>query len=256
MQLTWYGTGTILFSAGNKNILFDPFISMNPKAGSFDHLAAKNIRDIMITHGHFDHLVNVPELVRNEERTVYCSQESANTLQGEGVAPHMVKMIKPADSLQLDPFKIRVLKGKHIEFDLELIADTIINRRMVKYFGNFLKIGRLNRKYIKGEVLAFDIEANGKRVLHLGSLDIDEEEHYPQGVDLLTIPFQGRSDIEECALYIVEELKPKAVFMHHFDDTFPPISRFVDYRGFVRAMESKFPSIEVIVPDYREPVTI
>ncbi len=257
MELQWYGTATIFFQEDDTTVLFDPYISLNEKVRAYNHELAAEIKHILITHGHFDHLVDVPELLKDKEKTVHCSKTAAETLLKEGVNSHQINIIAPEDSLEIGPFHIRVLSGEHINFDFKLIMSTLFNRRLLQYKHNLRTIARSSpRKYPQGEVLVFEIEAKGKKVLHMGSLNLDEKEKYPEGVDLLTLPFQGRSDINEYALPFVEKLKPKALYLHHFDDTFPPVSQTVNCDIFVEKIRNNFPEVKVIVPEYGKTVAV
>ncbi len=256
MLLKWYGTATIIMEENEESILFDPFVAMRQQPQGYTHHDATGINHILITHGHFDHLVDVPELVRDTEKVVYCSQVAAETLQAQGVSSKNIRTITPGDTFQIGPFNVGVWRGEHIKFDGKLIATTLFNRRLIKHRENMKKIARLNRSFPQGEVLVFEVEAQGKKVLHLGSLNLEDGTTYPDRVDLLTIPFQGRSDINDYALKFVERLQPEAVYLHHFDDTFPPVSREVNYQRFLSQMEKKFPGVKIIIPDYRETTEI
>lgn len=103
-----------------------------------------------------------------------------------------------------------------------------------------------------GEVLVYEIMAKGRKVLHMGSLNMDASEDYPQGVAVMTVPFQGRSDLSGYALQFVRRVKPACLYLHHFDDTFPPISRTVDTRRFVENIRRDFPEMKVVIPRYGE----
>lgn len=85
---------------------------------------------------------------------------------------------------------------------------------------------------------------------------MDQEELYPGEVDLMTIPFQGRSDIDDYAMQFVRMIKPKALYLHHFDDSFPPVSSTVQTRRFSEAVKKDFPEINVIVPVHGQTVSI
>ncbi len=63
MEIIWFGTATLSISSGGESILFDPFLPLNAElpAPSIEELAA--LGDIFITHGHFDHLMHVPQAV-------------------------------------------------------------------------------------------------------------------------------------------------------------------------------------------------
>ena len=103
--------------------------------------------------------------------------------------------------------------------------------------------------YPAGEVLVYFIEVKGKKILHLGSLNLDENERYPDKVDVLTVPYQGRSDLPSYALKFVSRLQPETVFLHHFDDSFPPVSSPVDPQPFINSVKERFPGIRMIRPD-------
>lgn len=63
LEIKWYGTATISFSEDDRSILFDPFLPMNPDHRLFTAGELASVGDILITHGHFDHLADVPQIV-------------------------------------------------------------------------------------------------------------------------------------------------------------------------------------------------
>jgi L-ascorbate metabolism protein UlaG (beta-lactamase superfamily) len=99
-----------------------------------------------------------------------------------------------------------------------------------------------------GETVVYDISTANKRILLLGSLNLDDNTEYPEGADLLILPFQGRSDISKYAAPFIDRLRPKKVLLDHFDDTFPPISSNVKTGPFISLMRRKHPGIPVICP--------
>ena len=62
---------------------------------------------------------------------------------------------------------------------------------------------------------------------------------YPTGADLLILPFQGRSDLENYALDIVSRLRPRRILLDHYDDAFPPISDEIPTKDFVRRLREQ-----------------
>ncbi|MEW5785874.1 MAG: MBL fold metallo-hydrolase [Bacillota bacterium] len=250
MEIKWYGTATFCFSHQDSSILCDPFLPMNKllPSPSVDELST--LGDILITHGHFDHLIDVPKLAAAGEAMIFCSEEAAATLLREGVKENRIVAVKPGDQFEKGVFRITVYRGAHIHFDRLLIMRTLLNRRVFEHRKNIRTLLKESRRYLQGEVLVYLIEADGKRILHMGSLNLAENEDYPISVDLLTLPFQGRSDLDDYALAFVRRLEPRALFMHHFDDSFPPVSSTVDTGKFVENMAGLFPECRVIVPAF------
>ena len=108
----------------------------------------------------------------------------------------------------------------------------------------------------KGETAAYQIEAEGKRILLLGSMELDPDTVYPENADLLILPYQGKENMAEAAMEIVERLKPARILLDHFDDAFPPVSEEVDTRPFKKAMDERHPEIKVVKPKAGKPVTL
>ena len=256
LDIKWFASATVAFSAEGRTLLFDPFLPWNKAVESFDRAQLAIADDILITHGHFDHLIDVPGVMANGKALVYCSPEAAASLQREGVTRNRIKIVNPGDTFTLGPFRVRVLKGKHIVFDRKLLLQTFINPRMVIYFRNMYRMLRETPKYPAGQVLVYELMTEDKKILHFGSLNADSTENYPTGADIMTLPFQGRSDISRYALEFVQSFKPKMLYLHHFDDAFPPISSTVDTAGFREAAGKLNPSMRVFVPVHGEVLTV
>ncbi|HNX28391.1 MAG TPA: MBL fold metallo-hydrolase [Syntrophomonadaceae bacterium] len=250
MEMKWYGTAAISLTTADETIIFDPFLSFNDAEKHISLQEIANIEHIFITHGHFDHTMHIPELLEASLARVYCHETVAAVLQKKGVAAKRIVCIKPGDVINLDNFEIKVLRGEHISFDWRLIMKTIFCRRVLKWLKNTGKIINGFIKYPKGQVLIYHIKAEGQQILHMGSMGMCFDEDYPSDIEILTLPFQGRSDIDDFAMHFIRRINPKAVFLHHFDDSFPPISNEIDITGFLHRIVHLFPNVKVIKPDH------
>jgi len=256
MKMRWYGTATINIIHNDGDILFDPFIARNPwlDCGTAEELTG--LGDIFITHGHLDHVSDVPLISAMGTRRVFCSPETAEILSEEGASTELIVAVKPGDVIKNGPFKIKVLASQHCQSDPILIIKTLTSPRMLKHYNVVLPMIKEHLKFKMGNVLAYQIEAEGKTILHLGSLNLSNEEIYPEKIDVLTLPFQGRADVSLYALQFVKRIKPRALFLHHFDNTFPPISNNIDYREFVKSVQHLFPDMNIIIPVYRKQYSV
>ena len=257
MKLKWLGTASILLEEDGRQLLFDPFIPINKKIFIPEMKELSSPEIILVTHGHLDHIVDIPAILKHSggKTLVYCTAKPEETLISKGVDKKRIRRISPGDALDFGPFRVRVLKGKHIVFNKALIAKTFLNPRILLYSG-FLKLMLKENKICAeaGETVVFDISIAsqnstvGKRVILMGSLNLDDNTEYPKGADLLIMPFQGRSDLGTYAMPFIARLEPRKILLDHFDDAFPPISSSVDTRPFIANMKEKFPNIPVICP--------
>lgn len=260
MKITWLGTAGIRIEAEGERILFDPFVQLvggeNPN--SIDEFLEDET--ICITHGHLDHLMEVPEFLDAEsigEATVFCGSVSADTLSKLAEDTGNVVLVKPGTRFKIGKIEMKVWEGKHAKPGFLMTMKKLFSFRTVKYFRNLLALGYLNLHFPeKGQTYLYELCAEGKTVLVMGSLGLKEGVSYPEGADLLILPYQGSACLEQEALEVVERLKPKRVMLDHFDDAFPPVSDTVDTRGFKKLMDECYPQIPVVKPVYKKPVEI
>ena len=238
-----------MLESDGTRLLFDPFLSLNDQSYKPPLSELSSAMCILVTHGHLDHIVDIPTVWQHGggKAEIYCSATPRKVLVSKGVNSESIREIKPNDELTIGAFEVRVLKGKHIQFDKWLVLQTLLRPRVVLFRKNLAYLFKENRICAEaGETVIYDIRADGKQVLLLGSLNLDADTEYPKGVDLLILPLQGRSNIADYALPFVDRLMPKKILVDHDDDAFPPISSAVDTEPFVSLMEKRYPNIPVI----------
>lgn len=257
MKITWFGTASLLIENEGDRILLDPFLPLKGAENRPSLLDYKKEDSILITHGHIDHLASVPKILQDSDATVYCSGLPAATLEKSGVDSDQIVIIRPGDVLHFGQIKVTALSGQHIHFDSLLIRHTFLNLRILKHFPNFLYLLFKNHTYPEGnETLTFQIDTEDKRILVLGSLNLDEGTEYPKYVDMLILPYQGATDLVTPTLSIIKKIEPRTVLLDHFDDAFPPISSRVDTRPLKKALEEHFPELPVVKPTAGKAVTL
>lgn len=86
MELTYLGHSCFSVKIGKATLLFDPFIKGNPlavKAGvKTDKLKADYI---LLSHGHYDHTLDAPEIAKRTGATVICGFEVGEWVKKQGV---------------------------------------------------------------------------------------------------------------------------------------------------------------------------
>ncbi len=228
MDLIWHGTASVEVVSDGGRLLFDPFVpfpgsDVPMKLEDFDGFS-----DILATHGHFDHIYDLPAIVkRNPGAKIYCTKTPYATLRRRGVPENNLKLLQPGDELTLNGFKVRVFHSRHAILSvppgrvLQMLASPTRKN-----------IPRFVRRHLshpeRDEIVAYQIEADGKTLFLMGSLNLRPEAAYPTGADLLVLPYNGWRDNLQAAVMTIERLRPKRVVLDHYDVTFPPLTAPLD----------------------------
>lgn len=258
MKLTWYGTATILIEVKGEKLLFDPFFRRNKNLPQPTLEEFCNVDYIFNTHPHFDHLCDLPKILKNTNAKLYGTPTAYLRMETQGVdVKNKVEILCPHDKLQTKNCQVCLHRSKHIANDLGIIMKTAL-RTIFKFkihkAAQILKIH--NNFHMDGDIVAFQIEAEGKTILIFGSAGFDEHANLPKNPDVLIWPYQGRTNMAKYSLSIIEKILPKKIVLDHFDDAFPPITGPINTAHFVKFMKEKLPEIEVIVPEYKSEIIL
>ncbi len=245
MHLIWHGTASVEAVCASGRILFDPFVPL-PGAefpagiGDFDGFS-----DVFVTHGHFDHIFWLPEIAaRNPDMRIHATGTPCAVLRGKGVPAERLDLIRYGETVTVSGFTVRALHGRHAVLP-KVSAGRLAYALRSPARGNLPLILRENRICREnGETVFYHIEAEGRTVSLLGSLNLREDVTYPTGADLLVLPYNGWEDDYPPAVRVIERLRPKRAALDHYDDAFPPVTMPLDltpilerYPGLVTAME-------------------
>lgn len=249
MKLIWYGTAAIALESGGQRILFDPFVPLHGSPVDMTLADYDGYDTIFVTHGHVDHIVSLPDVCsRNPNAVVHCTDTPWHTLRGKGVPEHQLRLIGYDQTIQLGPFIIRTLHGRHAVLP-KITPALLLQKLATGHWGNLPFLLRENRICQENdETLLYHIEAEGKSIVLMGSLNLRPDAAYPTGCDVLLLPYNGWEDNLPPAVDAIERLQPKRVLLHHYDDTFPPLTGPIDrapikqrYPGLVEDLTLKQP---------------
>ncbi len=258
MKITWFGTAGFQISTGETVFLIDPYLSRNPKAFPGQTLTLSDIctaSRIFISHGHFDHILDVPQIALQTGADIYCADTAAGLLLGNGMDKHKVKPVSSdRDMYKFSEFSAQAFFSEHVRFDLTLVLSTLlkINIRFFRYLP-------LLRSFPCGRVLSWRFFVENRVIQFFGSAGSSPAELERMGdvpIDILLLPLQGHSDILKIAFDYVTYLKPAMVIPHHFDSFFPPISKTVDIMPFVDRVKKYHPKTTVIIPEMNTPMIL
>lgn len=226
--ITWYGTASVRISAGSSQLLVDPFFPFYDSEVKVPENAFDNCRDILVSHGHFDHISSISDIVR-ADTTVYCTDAPYKSLCRDGINKTNLHPVKAGSVFSVGDFIITVYKGKHIKLSIQSCIKLLFSKNFrQKRRGIIPKLKKIIPFLERNETLCYLIDYKGTKIFVLGSLSLEKNTEYPECADLALFPYQGSDELFRIASEIYGVLKPKAVLLTHFDDTFPPFSSEID----------------------------
>lgn len=85
MKIIWLGHGSFRMEIEDQVVLIDPWLNGNPMLNEDQHAAAtQGASQILVTHGHFDHITDVPTISKDTGAPVSGMYELAQYLHGLG----------------------------------------------------------------------------------------------------------------------------------------------------------------------------
>jgi L-ascorbate metabolism protein UlaG (beta-lactamase superfamily) len=270
IRVTYLGVNGFQFENGNHAILVDPYFTrIDLGAAIFNRALDSNpkrvedgIRHVhmpadaaLVTHAHFDHLLDVPSIMRQTHARLLAGPTAVNLVESFGIKPNQCEIVGPGMKRTIGPWNIRVFAAVH---------DRIIGNSP-PFPGMVTTPARRPTKisdWKLGEPLAFLIEAAGKRIyIDSGGIPDYGPDAAIGHVDLailgVALP-DSRRRLSEAVL----RLQPRYILPSHQDDFFTPLSR-----GFVFGKLTNFPAVmrmheqehlpgHLILLDYFRPWTL
>ncbi len=129
VNFKWFGTDGWEISFASKTILFDPWFSRGVQTGflggKFDPKTPLKVEEalidqhiaradqILIGHGHWDHLADIPYIQKKTSAQVIGSETHANLLRAFGIPEVKIVQVKGGEYMQFDGYTIEVFPGLH-----------------------------------------------------------------------------------------------------------------------------------------------
>ena len=134
LTATFLGTTSVLFSDGKTCLLTDGFFSRPPLSRvalgrcapdllaierGIERAGITSLDAVLVSHSHYDHALDAPEVARLGGALLAGSPSSANVARGGGLAEEQIRVVQAGDSLTFRAFRVRFLPSTHALPNLE-----------------------------------------------------------------------------------------------------------------------------------------
>lgn len=260
----WLGVAGLEFTCNGYTLLIDPFFTrpgkialiLNRRVQANAQLIAQYITRadaVLVTHPHYDHLLDVPEVLRRTGAPAFGTPNTCALLALHSIPAGQINAIQVGDRLDLGPFLVEVIQTKHASIPLARLFNGSLPARLRD--GKARLPLRLN-DYRMDTSYGFRIHVDG-RVLQVGK--------YPAPADILFISPYGTRKALAALLDVVQ---PRWIVPIHWDDFTRPLSKpllavpitsaqgprpflrpvgRLDMTAYTRYMQSIFPRAQVQV---------
>jgi L-ascorbate metabolism protein UlaG (beta-lactamase superfamily) len=126
MEITWYGHSAFALASKGRRVLVDPFLNGNPVfegegAGSIAEkyaAAIEGVTDIVITHGHMDHIGDALDVASRTGATVFCNWDLGQWLSNKWAqrnenAPLALELMNAGGRVEHNGVSIRLVRADH-----------------------------------------------------------------------------------------------------------------------------------------------
>ena len=214
-EVLWLGqAATRITTPGGKVIMIDPWLRTNPKTpAQYKDLAALGKIDlILVTHGHFDHFADAPDLAKMHKVPMYGPAGMNSAVATLGILPVELapRFGKGGTIMPLGPNGVKIT-ATHAEHSSEIVWKNPATNKDETHPG--------------GEPVGFIIEMeNGFKIWHMGDSGLFGDmkfigEYYKP--DLILIPIGGHFVMspEDAAVATRDMIKPKFAIPIHYGTT-------------------------------------
>ncbi len=238
VYVTWLGTAGILVSDGTTDLLIDPYVSrfslwkvvlgfgLSTDPGLVKkwvgRLGAGNVQAVMVSHSHFDHVLDAPCFALETGAPLMGSVSTLNAGRGAGLPDPLLAEVRPGMTMNLGGFSLRIVESRH--------GPALFGR--VPYPGTIEKPlvpPRPARDYRLGATYSILIAHRFGTLLHHGSAVFAPGRYGGLRADVVLLGIAGRGDTGDYLAEVPLRVGARRVIPIHFDDFFKPLDKGISF---------------------------
>lgn len=225
LDVRWLGTAGFEIRSQRAAILIDPYYSRLPilkLLGKIKPDMAAIERElhpaqaVFVSHGHFDHLLDAPEVARKLNVPLYTSYQGEKLAEAEGLPAALRKPIVDGTIVQVGDIGVEAVQSQHSD----MITQRLAGGEMTDHPS--YPMGFMD--YKNGPTYGFLIRWHGRTLYHNGTAQIVEAGIRNRHADVVLMCVSGWTATPNLWGRVGAALTPQVVVPMHDDDFFKPIA--------------------------------
>lgn len=270
VTLTYLGVAGWQLSAGPRTLLVDPYftrldvdalggdggeVPLVPDRAAIESHAPRHADVILVTHSHYDHLLDVPTIALATGAAVVGTESTLRVARAASVPAQQLVLARGGETFDWSLFHVRVIPALHslIGMPTTPIADGV-------------KLPMPASAYAEGGTLQYLVKSAGRSVLFVGTANFIEHELEGVRPDVAVVAVGAREEVPDYTCRLMRVLGgPKLVLTNHFDAF---LNRLGDKQmdlskesrdsldHFADEVHACFPATRVVIPTHFQPIAI
>jgi len=210
-----------------------------------------------VTHTHYDHVLDVPQIALKKHATVIGTESTENVMRAFAVPEAQLMTVRGGEDYDFGSFSVRVIPSLHSPLDHKhyFSSETAPS--------NLKAPLTLRQIHPEGGTLAYLVRIDGHRILVFGGMNYLERELVGLQPDVAVVgAAASRKEIYDYTARLMRVLgNPPLVIPTHWDNFLLPYdasqeTAIAAVQQFVHEVQSASPNTNVIVPKYFEAITL
>jgi L-ascorbate metabolism protein UlaG (beta-lactamase superfamily) len=271
VSLTYLGVAGWKLESGSHALLFDPYFTrvdpdalpesapIAPDAAAIARWAPRHADVILVSHSHYDHLMDVPAIAQATGAIVVGTEGTVRIAKAAGLPDRQTAAVRGGEALTGEtlagsPFEVRPISALH---SLIGIPSAPVPPAV--------SLPMPARAWAEGGTLQYLVTVAGHRVLFLGTANFIEGQLAGVHPDVAVVAIGLRDKIPDYTCRLMRAIgQPPLVLPNHFDDHRAPLGDRPSLTDDVREEIGHFadevhacsPATRVVVPGYFDPIPI
>ena len=138
---------------------------------------------MFVSHAHFDHLLDAPEVAREDDCPLYCSDQGERIAEAAGLPEAQRHTVAAGDVIKVGDLEIEVVQSEHSDMPTQLLAGGN-NPPTAHWPMHFLE-------FHNGPTFGFAVHWRGRTIYHNASAQIIDSAIGKRHVDLALVCLTG-----------------------------------------------------------------